>query len=98
MEVAEPQSGEVKLSQVVAEACSLREGLLLKQGGADAVPVRLRNAILRILNRSLPKLKAHYLPPPSNGLVRSVCLRSRTSPLCCSLTIGPQTDTGAPSS
>ena len=32
------------------------------QGGADAVPVRLKNAITRILNRSLPRLRDHYLP------------------------------------
>ena len=32
------------------------------QGGADAIPVRLKNAILRILSRSLAKYRSYYLP------------------------------------
>ena len=32
------------------------------QGGADAVPVRLRNALARILSRSLISMRPLYLP------------------------------------
>lgn len=32
------------------------------QGGGDVIPVRLRNALLRILNRSLVKFRTSYVP------------------------------------
>ena len=32
------------------------------QGGGDVIPVRLRNALLRILNRSLVKFRTCYVP------------------------------------
>ena len=32
------------------------------QGGADVLPVRLRNTLLRILNRSLAKFRPAYIP------------------------------------
>ena len=38
----------------------MRQGCV--QGGADAVPVRLRNALARILSRSLMTMRPFYLP------------------------------------
>ncbi len=35
------------------------------QGGADVLPVRLRNVLLRILNRSLVKYRPSYIPASS---------------------------------
>lgn len=35
---------------------------MLLQGGGDRIPVRLKNAILRILSRSLTKYRSYYLP------------------------------------
>lgn len=32
------------------------------QGGADVLPVRLRNTLLRILNRSLARFRPAYIP------------------------------------
>ncbi|KAK9809306.1 hypothetical protein WJX73_003160 [Symbiochloris irregularis] len=44
----------------------LAQGKHLRLGAADKIPVRLKNAILRILSRSLTKYRAYYLPaaPP----------------------------------
>jgi len=36
--------------------------VLHAQGGPDEMPVRLKNSVLRILNRSLPRVKHLYLP------------------------------------
>lgn len=36
-----------------------------QQGGADVLPVRLRNVLLRILNRSLVKYRPSYIPASS---------------------------------
>ena len=38
---------------------------LLLQGGADILPLRLRNTLLRILNRSLVKFRPSYIPASS---------------------------------
>lgn len=40
------------------------EPIVVMQGGPDAIPVRLQNAVTRIMNRCLPKLKSTYLPMP----------------------------------
>ena len=46
---------------------------MLRQGGADKIPVRLKNAVLRILSRSLTKYRSYYLPSmPLPGQVRRV--------------------------
>ena len=43
----------------------LKLGAVHTQGGADVLPLRLRNTLLRILNRSLVKYCPSYIPASS---------------------------------
>ena len=56
------------------------------QGGADVLPVRLRNTLLRILNRSLARFRPAYIPASTwekllqHGAVTSTSPAQPTTP------------------
>ena len=60
------QARQVSSSCGATESVStlLTHHLQVVQGGADAMPVRLKNALVRILTRSLPKYSQLYVPHP----------------------------------
>ena len=61
------------LTLVQVSIADLATGNAGRLGVEDAVPVRLKNAVLRILSHSLPTFRSAYLPTSASQQVCCVC-------------------------